>query len=184
MSAEVPWEALHDELRRGLARPGVPPEVVDDLVQEAAERLLRGLPQLRDSARLGPYVGRVVRSVWVDHLRRRRPSGELPDDLEAPPVPVADLAEVVASWLPMMIADLPEAYRTPLVLVELEGQTQAEVARALGLSASGARSRVQRGRRLLRERLEACCDVVREGPRVVDVVARDPCGCDPGRSGP
>ena len=180
----VHWPALHAELVRALGRPGVSDEVRDDLVQDAAERLLRGLPTLRDEDRLGAYVGRVVRSVWVDHLRRRRPSpGEVaPDDLPAAEPEPEDLGPMVASWLPLHLAALPEAYREAVRLSELEGLTQREVAARLGLSPSGARSRVQRGRRLLREELEACCRIVREGPQVVEVVPRASC-CDDASAG-
>jgi RNA polymerase sigma-70 factor (ECF subfamily) len=62
-------------------------------------------------------------------------------------------------------------------LSELEGVSQAEVAARLGLSASGARSRVQRGRRMVREALDDCCRVVIDGGEVVDVTARAGCGC-------
>ncbi len=166
------------DLRRALSRPGIAPEAVDDLVQEAAERLLRGLPRLRDRDRLGPYVGRIVRSVWIDHLRRRRVLQPLPPDLIAAEPPPMDLAPVVASWLPELIESLPERYREPMRLVELEGMSQRQVAEHLGLSASGARSRVQRGRRLLRERLEACCTLQRQGARVVGVQPGPGCCSD------
>lgn len=170
------WVQLRDGLRRSLARPGVAPEVVDDLVQDAAERLLRGLPGLRDEERVGPYVGRVVRSVWVDHLRRMRPThGPDPDELAAEEAEEADLAPLVAAWLPRIVDGLPEVYREAVRLSELEGWTQRQVADHLGLSASGARTRIQRGRRLLRAELEACCRVEREGTRIVDVIPNPGC---------
>ena len=171
------WGALDADLRRTFARRGAAPDLVDDLVQEAAERVLRGLPGLRDRDRLGPYVGRVASSVWIDHLRRRRPIEALPDTLAAPPPDTdPDLTEEVAGWLPRMIDELPEAYREAMRLSEIEGSSQREVAQRLGLSASGARTRVQRGRKLLREVLEACCTIEREGARVVGYTRRT-CDC-------
>lgn len=169
------WGALHTVLRRALARPGVPPDVVDDLVQDALERLLTHHPD--DAERMPGYVSRVVRSVWVDHLRRRKPWAELPEELPAE-LSEVDLAPVVASWLPEMVEALPETYREAVRLSELEGHTQREVAERLGLSASGARTRVQRGRRLLREQLEACCRLERAGPRVTEIQPSTPC-CEP-----
>ncbi|MBX2799630.1 MAG: sigma-70 family RNA polymerase sigma factor [Myxococcales bacterium] len=173
------WHELEADLRRSFAKPGVPADVVDDLVQEAALRLMKGLPTLRGPDRLGPYVGRVVRSVWVDHLRRRRPVEPLPADLaaDAPPLEDESLTQEVASWLPRFVEGLEEPYREALRLVELQGRSQREVADALGLSASGARTRVQRGRKKLREALQRCCRIVREGARVTAVHGRDGC-CD------
>jgi len=172
----VAWPSLEADLRRSFRRKGLPEPVVDDLVQDAAVRLVKGLPTLRDPDRLGPYVGRVVRSVWTDHLRRKKPDPTEADDLAHDPDPI-DLSAEVASWLPMLIDTLPDADRDLLRLVELQGVSQQEAARRLGLSPSGARTRVQRARKRLRGALEACCTVEREGARVVHVEPNVDCGC-------
>jgi RNA polymerase sigma-70 factor (ECF subfamily) len=57
------------------------------------------------------------------------------------------------------VARLPEAYRHAITLVELQDLTQAEAARIAGVSLSGMKSRVQRGRRLLRDMFEECCSL-------------------------
>ena len=56
-----------------------------------------------------------------------------------------------------MIQLLPENYREAVILSELKGLTQKEVAQVQGTSLSGAKSRVQRGRALLKEMLADCC---------------------------
>ncbi len=56
-----------------------------------------------------------------------------------------------------MIRSLPEGYREAVRLAEIEGLPQQEVADRLGLSLSGAKSRIQRGRVLLKDALEGCC---------------------------
>ena len=53
--------------------------------------------------------------------------------------------------------DLPEKYRQALMLTEFRGMKQTELAEQLGISLSGAKSRVQRGREMLRESLLDCC---------------------------
>jgi RNA polymerase sigma-70 factor (ECF subfamily) len=58
-----------------------------------------------------------------------------------------------------MVNALPETYRLPLLLSELEGLPQKEVARRLGLSLSAAKSRVQRGRERLKGVFAECCHV-------------------------
>ncbi len=58
-----------------------------------------------------------------------------------------------------MIERLSEDYRQAVTLVDLEGLAQQEAAVQLGLSLSGMKSRVQRGRRQLKGMLEACCTI-------------------------
>ena len=53
----------------------------------------------------------------------------------------------------------PSPYREAITLTELEGRTQREAAEMLGISLSGMKSRVQRGRAKLRAMLEACCEI-------------------------
>lgn len=73
---------------------------------------------------------------------------ELPDD------------DVVSELLPCvraMVRSLPEMDRQALVLTEYQGLTQKEMAERLGLSFSGAKSRVQRAREKLKQQLLECC---------------------------
>jgi SAM-dependent methyltransferase len=80
---------------------------------------------------------------------------------------------------------LPETYRHAITLVELEGLTQAEAARMIGVSLSGMKSRVQRGRRLMRAMFEECCHLTIDvRGRVIEAEQRNgpSCGgnCAPG----
>jgi RNA polymerase sigma-70 factor (ECF subfamily) len=77
-----------------------------------------------------------------------------------------------------MIYSLSEPYRDALVLTEFEGLTQKELAERLGISLSGAKSRVQRGREQLKVMLHECCtfEFDRRG-RVIDCTPRAEGGC-------
>lgn len=167
--------ALSEDLRRWFGRRA-PADRVDDLVQESFLRIHTALPTLRDPDRLAPWVVQIARNVWIDGLRRERPTEPLQVVPVAAPEPT-DPNEIVAAWLPGFIDALPPPYRDALRWSELDGLTQSEVARRLGLSPSGARTRIQRGRKLLRAELEACCEIQREGAQVVDFHPRAPCGC-------
>lgn len=174
--------ALHATLEaplRGYLRRRAPVHVdVDDLLQEVWLRLHRVLPNLRDVGAAEAVAWRTARSVLVDHLRRHHAGEPLPDD----PGEDCDAREdaattVVASWLPAFVEVLPEPYREAVRLVDLQGVPQAELAERLGLSRSGARTRVQRGRERLRELLLACCAVRFDEGEVVDVRRQqDGCG--------
>jgi RNA polymerase sigma-70 factor (ECF subfamily) len=88
----------------------------------------------------------------------------------------------LATCLGPMIAQLPDLYREAMRLTELKGLTEREAAKHLVLSVSGVKSRVQRGRRKLREMLEACCRIELDRRKgIVSYEVRDPnCrSCEP-----
>ena len=83
---------------------------------------------------------------------------------------MSDAEALLAPWVASMVASLPRGYRQAIELAELEGLPQRVVAERLGLSLSGAKSRVQRGRAQLRDVVEACCAVELDGRnRVIDL---------------
>ncbi len=61
-----------------------------------------------------------------------------------------------------MIENLPPTYRAALKLSEIDGLKQKQIAAELGLSLSGAKSRVQRGRALVGDMLTDCCRFERD----------------------
>lgn len=160
------WRDLEAKLRPFIARRVRAASDVDDVVQEVFLRMQRGLGGLRDEERFGPWVYRVARSAIIDHLRaaarhrvaedERAPSAEPTDeDAAAEGAMEQQLATVVAPFIAM----LPSPYREALTLVELQGLTQKQAAELAGVSLSGMKSRVQRGRTMLRKALEDCCHI-------------------------
>ena len=170
---EAPWRPFVEGLRAFVARR-VPSAQADDVLQDTLLRLHEAAPSLRDADRAEAWVFTIARRTIADFYRERerRPvdgSIETPetiaDDDTAPPEHVGsshgahDVHEEVLSWLRPMAEELPDMYRRPLIMADFEGFTQQAVADELGLSLSGAKSRVQRARVRLREHLEQCCEV-------------------------
>jgi RNA polymerase sigma-70 factor (ECF subfamily) len=177
------YDALADDLLRYFSRR-VDDATAHDLRQETFLRLHQQLDTLSDDEHIAAWTFRVARNLLIDHHRRQRPA--VPVDPEAhadarePVDDDDDVSAQVASWLPAFVALLDAPTREALELAELEGLTQREVAARLGLSTSGAKSRVQRGRHKLREALEACCEIERDvRGHVTDYRPRDPCSCQP-----
>lgn len=160
--AQTSWRQLTERLRAFVARR-VASADVDDVVQDTLLRVRRGLADLVDEERFGPWVYRVTRSAIADHLRARARAdreGAVPvdEDLEAPAAADDDgLGSALVGCLSRFVADLPSPYREAITLTELEGLSQKEAAELLGLSHSGMKSRVQRGRERLRSMFDDCC---------------------------
>jgi RNA polymerase sigma-70 factor, ECF subfamily len=96
--------------------------------------------------------------------------------------PVAPEDEVLyaqaATCASRFVRELPQPYREALEMTDLEGLSQRDVADRLGMSHSGLRTRVQRGRERLRELVSECCTVELDvRSRVVDFAGpRAACG--------
>jgi RNA polymerase sigma-70 factor, ECF subfamily len=139
----------------------VAPQDVEDVLHDVFVRIQRGLADLRDTDKLVAWAYQVARNAIVDHARYStiRQHDTLERVRTAAPVSDEDNsgAGELAVILGHFITMLPDPYRDALRLTELEGMTQAEAARRVGLSVPGMKSRVQRARVQLRELLEACC---------------------------
>ena len=177
----------HQELERQL-RPfvarRVPAGEVDDVLQEVFVRVQRGLPSLRDEQRLVPWLYQVARSA-VQESARQRARHPLADREYDEPAPAESETSVASetglgSFAAAAIDRLPSPYKEALTLTELEGVTQLAAAKLLGLSPSGMKSRVQRGREKLRELLESSCDIaldVRGGVIACEPRQKNDCSC-------
>jgi RNA polymerase sigma-70 factor (ECF subfamily) len=179
-SVAAEWREIEQRLRPFVARRVASAADVDDVLQEVFLRLARGLPELRDQDRMAPWLFSIARNVVIDHHRRvrREPiaSGARPD--EPVPDPQADderLLGELSTCVARFITELPDDYREAITLVELEGLSQKEAAERLGLSHSGMKSRVQRGRAALRRLFEDACALELDARR--KVIACEPRGC-------
>jgi RNA polymerase sigma-70 factor (ECF subfamily) len=167
------WDQHADALR-GFLASRVAQDDVEDLLQEAFVRIHAKLEGLRDEERLTAWVYQIARNLITDHYRKR---GTLPAEADVAEV-YAKVDEPVREYLiacvEPFISQLPETYRDAVRMRKLEGMTQVEVAERLGLSLSGAKSRVQRGRVIAKQMLEDCCLFHRDAAgRISDFERKD-----------
>jgi RNA polymerase sigma-70 factor, ECF subfamily len=173
------WKELEQRLRPYLARRVASPADIDDLLQDIFVRMHQGLADLRDEERFGGWVYRIAHSAIVDRARQRAraPQAASAEGVAADTASDAsedqlhsDLGECVA----LFVGRLPSPYREAITLTELEGLTQKEAAEMLGVSVSGLKSRVQRGRDKIRYMFEECCQIsVDCRGRVIECEPRD-----------
>ncbi len=149
----------------------------DDLLQEVLVRAYTKRDQLKAPEAMAGWLRRIAYSVWVDTHRRSQPT--VPLDVDVPVVEEVpeDLTDAVAQMAEHFVRSLPEPYRTAVVLSDLEGVSQAELARRLDMSASGVRSRVQRGRAMAKDALLDCCAIAWETGQVASCTPRARCDC-------
>lgn len=162
MTGEVPtWEAVartHGRFLYNVAyRLTGNDDDAYDLVQEALLRVRKGLETYQPGS-MEAWLSRIVTNVFLDEVRRRRrrPVEALPADPERllPASPAADEAtESLPDDVQVALRRLPEDFRTAVVLCDVVGLTYEEIADALAVPVGTVRSRIHRGRRLLRAAL-------------------------------
>ena len=102
----------------------------------------------------------------------RGPWQEIPEEASIPETSENTALMELAECIRPMVERLSRTHREAMVLSELEGLTQKEVAERLGVSLSGAKSRVQRGRAKLKELMMDCCHI--EFDHLGSVIGYDP----------
>lgn len=159
MTTDDVWTGFRSRLYGYVRARSRSDQDAEDILQDVFVKVHQRIGTLRDDAHLSSWLYRVTHNTIIDHYRRNRPvpTEAQPSDVAVEDGPVAE--QQLAPFLRELVKDLPEAYRDALTLTGLEGLTQQEMGRRLGLSTSGAKSRVQRGRALLREQLLECCRV-------------------------
>jgi RNA polymerase sigma-70 factor, ECF subfamily len=123
---------------------------VEEATQDVFVQAWRSLGRFRGDAQVFTWLYRIAVNEALMRRRRKRPAvQELDNRLAADPDPEAGLRDLLVREL----AALPFEYRAAVVLRDVEGLTNAEVANALGISVAAAKSRIHRGRMQIREAL-------------------------------
>ncbi len=168
------WERFHQSIL-AFVRKRVPTSDVDDVVQDIFIRAAGSIDGLRKEERAEAWLLGIARRAIADAYRKRAHSNHVspgddllantPDETARPAENLSkysgehDVHEEVLSWLRPMADEISEPYRTALIRADFDKIPQRALAKELGLSESGLKSRVQRARMKLANVLKRCCEV-------------------------
>jgi len=136
------------------------PDDAADLVQEVLLRVKRGLPDYVPGSFEG-WLWRITRNAFLDDVRRRqrRPTAPLPDEMDraalgAAPAPEEVLARVrLGEEVQRALLALPYDFREAVVLCDIVGLSYEEIAASVAVPIGTVRSRIHRGRKMLKDKL-------------------------------
>jgi RNA polymerase sigma-70 factor (ECF subfamily) len=163
---------LRDELRRVALRLTQSPESAEDLVQETLLHAFQGFGRFRRGTNLRAWLMRILLNLFISHYRHQQRSvptisleglleelemaeeeaGLLVDESAISPED-ALLARVLDEEVERALEKLPDAFREAVILCDLQGLSYAEAAQQLGVPIGTVRSRLSRGREILRRLL-------------------------------
>ncbi|WP_462417433.1 RNA polymerase sigma factor [Kytococcus sp. Marseille-QA3725] len=126
---------------------------VDDVTQESLISVAGSMGSFRGGSRVSTWVHSIVRRRVADHLRRRREVQELPEEEELPSHRMSSLI-TTRETVREALAHLPELYRDPVVLRDVQGLAYAEIADRLGRPQGTVKAQISRGRAMVAARLE------------------------------
>lgn len=151
------WELFRDGLRSFILSKVKNEADADDILQEVFIRVHENLANLSDRSKIKPWLYQITRNLVIDHFRRKTIDiREYVKQVPARTLPGRFMDEAVSDMISMM-DNLPPEYCQALCMTEIDGLSQKEYALIANLSYSGAKSRVQRARVMLKEMLLDCC---------------------------
>ncbi len=152
------WDNFAEELKWFIRKQIKDSFDADDILQEVFIKIHRNIDSLNDETKIRAWIYQITRNTIIDFSRQRKIiSGEFPHVDFFEEYKEDNPADRLAASIKKMIDELPPKYAEPLCLNECYGLAQKEVAEKIGLSISGTKSRIQRGRQLLRDELMKCC---------------------------
>ena len=136
------------------------PDDAADLTQEVLLRVRRGLESYQPGSFDG-WLWRITRNAFIDEVRRRqrRPTSPLPEAIDrwdAQSTPGADeqlLSMRLGEDIQHALLELPFEFREAVVMCDVIGLSYEEIAHAVAVPIGTVRSRIHRGRKLLRAAL-------------------------------
>ena len=132
--------------------------VVDDLTQETLVKAFRSRGLLRRDTGLEAWLYRIAHCTVVDYYRGRLGTDALCEELpHEEATEHDDVRAVLVCSARCYLETLPKSYRDPVFLAEYENIPHADIARTLGLSLAATKSRVRRGKLIVRDLMEAHC---------------------------
>ncbi len=183
---QLEFQEIHDRFRPSILRyltRLVGPYEVEDVAQEVFVRVGRALEDFRGESELSTWIYRIATNAALDRLRSpsfratgqnrgstvvigaseiRTQDQDVWTGEKTPSVETSLIRKEMNECIRSFIENLPAEYRTVLVLSELEGKTDREIAEIVDASLNAVKIRLHRARAKLRKELETHCSFYRD----------------------
>lgn len=150
------WNQYSEILKRFIISRVKDPEVVNDLLQETFIKVHLNLDTLKKQESIKSWIFSIANNIIIDYFNKQSKKTSLPTNLTTVDEENKEEHTAIDCILPL-INNLPSTYKEAMILSEIQGLKQHEIAKKLSISVSGAKSRIQRGRNLLKQGYINCC---------------------------
>ncbi len=166
---EVLWNKIHSKLVGYISKNVKNKEDVNDIIQDTFIKVRNNIDSLKNPIKADKWIFQIARNTMNDYFRNQKKDLEYQNDntelsyepnvFEDEEINVKIKTQKMSEYADFIIKGLPEKYKQAVLMADIEGMTMKEVAENLNLSVSGAKSRVQRGRKLIKELILKCCEI-------------------------
>jgi RNA polymerase sigma-70 factor, ECF subfamily len=155
------WDEFSGRIRAHIAARISDQSQVDDILQEVFLKIHLHTGDIKEETRLAGWISAVTNNTVSDFYRKKKVTvTSLSEEPASPQESEGCPACEIAAGLEGMAGSLPPVYAQAIRLVDFEGLSLAQAAARMSVSLSGAKSRVQRARRMIRDSLLRCCHFV------------------------
>lgn len=152
------WKDINDQLTRFVLSKVEDRDIANDIVQDVFVKVFTKEDSLRDADKMVAWIYQIARNEVLDHFRKAK-IVTLETEVEMVDNPNPSLNSELSQCLHPLMDSLPTIYKEALRMADIEQMSQKEIAQQLNISYSGAKSRVQRGREMLKTNYLQCCNI-------------------------
>ncbi len=150
------WKTYANDVQRLIMSKVKDAQITDDLVQEVFIKVHTKFDTIQEKQKVKSWLLSVSRNTVLDYFRKSKK--EIPLEKEETIIGEEEYKHSEKDCLPGIIKNLPKKYRNPLLLSDIKGMKQAEIASQLNLPLATVKSQIQRGRKLIVQGYMDCCD--------------------------
>ncbi|MFZ5970075.1 MAG: sigma-70 family RNA polymerase sigma factor [Bacteroidota bacterium] len=177
VSTATDHQQLYHELKRFVNRRVKSRTDAEDIVHDVFVKAQLKEDQLKEAEKFTAWIYQITRNSIIDYYRKKKKVLDEPALTETEEYNLFN--DCVFRCLQQLMHTLPSPYREAILLAEVDQVPQKELAVRLGISYSGAKSRVQRARQMLKEKMTDLYHIRTDGfGNVVQCENRQPCGCE------
>jgi len=173
------WTGFHQELKAFIRNKVRNQADAEDILQDVFVKILSNSARVSQARHLQQYIYGIVRNAIADYFRKKKNTHAFADASAELTAEESDTlnASVAECCIKPFINKLPPHYREALLLTEIQNMPQKELASRLGISYSGAKSRVQRGKEKLKDYILNCCAYESDSYGNLSGKKEDNCAC-------
>lgn len=174
MAEILNWTSVQSELKGFVYKRVKDKALTEDIVHDVFLKVQAKIHQVKESDKIFGWIYQITRNTITDYYRKKSKDIHSKDiDWESSP---PNFNDCVSNVINELIPTLPDKYRIPLEMTEFQNMSQLEVAEKLNLNYTTAKARVQRARRMLREKMDEMLIVKTDGYGNV-ILCKDRGGC-------